>query len=254
MAAFADDEVQAVLPVRGGYGTIRILESLDYLPLQRHPKLFVGFSDITALHIALSSRLGLVTFHGPHPADGIGAPDGWSLLSEESFWSAVHGESTFPAAGRSLLPQSFDSSQLIPITPGVAEGRLIGGNLATICALLGTPFEIQTTGCVLFLEDVDEPPYRIDRMLAQLKLAGKLAAASGILLGQFTNCEPVAGKPSLSLQEVLSQYFDKMPIPVLSNFPAGHARDNVTLPLSVPVRLDATARRVTQLEPACLCV
>lgn len=250
LAALNDHEIQAVFPVRGGNGATRIVSSIAVEQLPTEPKIFVGFSDITALHLALQLRVGWVTFHGPHPADGIGRADTWPPISEESFWRALEATAIFPAEGRSVIPPGCKSSPWEVRRPGVAEGRLVGGNLSLLCALMGTPFEINTDGCLLFLEDVDEQPYRIDRFLAQLKLGGKLDRIAGVILGQFTHCNAPLEKPSLSLSTIFDDYFGHMTVPVISNFPSGHVPENVTLPLNIRMRLDATRQELIQLEPA----
>ena len=248
MAAFGDDSIRAVLPVRGGYGVMRLLDDLDFAEIARHPKIFVGFSDCTALHLALQRHCNLVTFHGPHPADGIGHPDGWSAPTEGSYWQLL--ETSGAASGaRSLLPASWEGGPLATMRRGIAEGRLVGGNLSLVCALLGTRHDIDCRDRILFLEEIDEPPYRIDRYLAQLKLAGKLECVAGVVLGQFTDCRAPVDRPSLDLDTVLHDYFGSLPVPILAHFPSGHARDNVTLPLNVRVRIDADRKQLILIEP-----
>lgn len=250
MEAFADEEVAAVFPVRGGTGVTRLLDMLDYSEIRRHPKILAGFSDITALHQAVQSQTGLITFHSPHPMDGLGMPDGLSDLSARTFWRAVLAESyTDSADGSYVVPLNSDErNHLVTFAPGKATGRLVGGNLALVCSVLGTPYELPTSGAILLLEDVAEQPYRIDRFLSQLRLAGKLDVLSGVILGQFTNCVAAAGKASLSLEEIFQDYFAGLAIPVLQNFPTGHTTDNVTLPLGVEVELDADEKTVAVLE------
>ncbi|MCA9230596.1 MAG: LD-carboxypeptidase [Planctomycetales bacterium] len=250
MAAFADPEVSAVFPARGGTGITRILDMLDYEVIRQNPKIFAGFSDNTALHLALQSQTGLVTIHSPHPMDGMGAPQGLSDLSARTFWRALLEEEYDSwSGGGYVVPLSNQERELVAtVFPGVARGRLVGGNLALIGALMGTPYEIETMGNILLLEDVEERPYRIDRFLSQLKLAGKLEGLAGILLGQFTDCQPVEGKSSLTLDEIFHGYFHDLNIPVVQNFPTGHSRDNATLPLNVQVELDADSRTLRILE------
>lgn len=254
MTAFTDPEVAAVFPARGGTGVTRLLDMLDYNAIRRHPKIFAGFSDNTALHLALQSQTGLVTFHSPHPMDGLGVEAGLSDLSDRTYWGALLADSYYDSTGK-LKQAGYE----VPLTQaerkaitqrhaGVARGRLVGGNLALVTALMGTPYEIDTTNNILLLEDVGEPPYRIDRFLSQLKLAGKLDVLSGVLLGQFTDCVPLDEKPSLTMETIFQDYFGKLGIPVLQNFPTGHCRDNATLPLNVPVELDADSGRLTILE------
>lgn len=254
MAALADDGVQAVFPARGGYGVTRILPLLDYDQIRAHPKILTGFSDITALHLAVQKKTGLVTFHSPNPMDGLGLPDGLDSVSARTFWRAL-GAQHYPRpggpgrrAGYVMPLGEAERAALGTLGPGVGRGRLTGGNLSLVCALLGTPFEMESRGRVLFLEEVDERPYRIDRFFCQLRLAGKLDGLAGVLLGHFTRCEPQPDEASLSLDQVLRDYVADLGVPVITGFPTGHHRTNVTLPLGAMVELDADRRRLTVLE------
>lgn len=250
MQAFGDPEVAAVFPARGGTGITRILDLLDYDLIRTHPKILTGFSDITALQLAIQSQTGLVTFHSPNPMDGLGRPEGFTALSARTFWRAVLADRYQDSQQESyeVLTEASEREKLSVLVGGVARGRLVGGNLALICSLQGTPYEIQTTGNILLLEDTGEQPYRIDRFLSQLRLAGKLDVLSGVVLGQFSECVPARDKPSLTLAEIFGDYFANLGIPVLQNFPTGHTADNATLPLGVEVELDADTKRLTILE------
>jgi muramoyltetrapeptide carboxypeptidase len=250
MQAFADPEVAAVFPARGGTGVTRLLDLLDFAQIRRHPKIVTGFSDITALHAALLGQAGLVTFHSPNPMDGLGMPEGFTDLSARTFWRAVLAESYSDRRSRGYEVPLLDSERekLATLVPGKAQGTLVGGNLALVCSLLGTPYEIDTTDNILLLEDIGEQPYRIDRFLSQLRLAGKLDVLAGVVLGQFTDCDAPEGKPSLTLAEIFEGYFSYLGIPVLQNFPTGHTPDNATLPLGVEVELDADAKRLMVVE------
>ncbi len=248
MAAFADPDVAAVFPARGGTGVTRLLDLLDYNVIRRHPKIVVGFSDVTALHLALQSQTGLVTFHGPHPMDGIGMPDGLSELTARTYWQALLADEYASDTGYEVPLTDQERETIVTMFPGKATGRLVGGNLALVVALMGTPYEIETNENILLLEDVNEQPYRIDRCLSQLKLAGKLDTLAGVLLGQFTKCEAPPDASSLTLEDIFRGYFGELGIPVLQNFPTGHCRDNATLPLNVDVELDADERTVKVLE------
>lgn len=252
MAAFADPESTAVWCARGGYGVVRLLDRLDFDLLERHPKVFVGFSDITALHLALQSRTGLVTFHGPNLQDGYGAAEGMSPTTEAALWRTIAAEqqnstemqlSTYAESG-------VGEVTLRSIVPGVANGRLTGGNLSVLAGLVGTPFEIDTAARILFLEDVDEPVYRVDRYLAQLALAGKLQAAAGILLGGFTMSEGSASGFDTDITALLDEYFGQLEVPVLAGLPAGHQRENWVLPMGALVEVNADAHRVSVIEHA----
>ena len=253
MAAFCDPRVKAILPGRGGYGITRILDQLDYAAIRANPKILIGYSDLTALHIAIQNKAGLITFHGPMAAGGLGSENNLTPFSAEYFWRAILRSAYLDDAGKPTplgyhidVPQSV--AQLRTLRPGVARGRLTGGNLALIVAVMGTEYEIDTKGRILFIEDIDERPYRIDRCLSQLKLADKLNGVAGVILGQFTGCDPLEGKPSLTLDEVFDDYFGGLDVPVIANFPAGHVDDNATLPMGGLVELDAHRGRLTLLE------
>lgn len=250
MQAVADPEVAAIFPTRGGTGITRLLDVLDYSVFRRHPKILAGFSDITALHAALQSQAGWVTFHSPHPNDGIGTEDGFPDLTARTFWRALLAENYISREkpGYEVPLTEEERSKVTILSGGKAQGRLVGGNLSLVAALLGTPYEFDMTGNILFLEDVGEAPYRVDRMISQLRLSGKLEVLNGIVLGQFTDCEPAPGKPSLTLREIFADYFGGLGIPVIENFPTGHTHENTTLPLGVEVELDADSKKLTVLE------
>jgi len=225
-AAFADPEVDAIICLRGGYGTPRLLDRVDFDLLRRHAKPFIGYSDITALHVAISRYAGFVTFHGPLlNAD---------LLSERqpptesSLLNLLRGQLT---AGSVLAhPVAYP---LTTVAPGVAHGRLQGGNLSMIAATLATPYALEADGVILFIEDVNEPLYRIDRLLTQLRLAGVLAKLRGVLVGDVAGVDPTA------LALLLKQMLGPLRIPVLAGWRSGHCDPNLTLPLGALVRLDA---------------
>ncbi len=250
MKAVTDPQVAAIFPARGGTGVTRLLDTLDYSVFSRHPKIFAGFSDITALHSALQQHAGWVTFHAPHPMDGLGMPAGLTPLSARTFWRAVLAESytNRQQSGYEIPLTDEERQTIVTFAAGKAEGKLVGGNLSLVCATLGTPYEFDMTGNILLVEEVAEAPYRIDRFLSQLRLAGKLEQLAGVVLGQFTDCEPADGKPSLTLDEIFDGYLADLGIPILRNYPTGHTPDNATLPLNIPVELDADAKTITLLE------
>ncbi|HOB75112.1 MAG TPA: LD-carboxypeptidase [Phycisphaerae bacterium] len=253
MAAFRDPAVKAIFPGTGGFGVTRMLDQLDYDVIRANPKILLGFSDITGLHLAIGRKTGLITFHSPVLMYGLGSREDLSDFSAEYLWRAVLYSSYFDWAGDPLEPgYSYyipsEVATLRTLAPGKAQGRLTGGNLSLICALMGTPYEIETDGRVLFLEDVNEEPYRIDRFLSQLRLAGKFDRVAGVILGTFTGCETKKGSDSLSLAQVFNDYFANLPVPVVVGFPAGHARHNATLPMNALVELDASTRRIRILE------
>lgn len=246
---FRDPSVDGVFAIRGGYGTPQILDRIDYDLIRRNPKVFLGYSDITAMHLAIHQRTGLVTFHGPMP---LARFPGFTQAAfrRAIFDSAPLGTVSNPPATDPLRP----AHNLRAIRPGKARGRLIGGNLTLVCTLMGTPYEIDTRGKILMLEDVGEEPYRIDRMLTQLRLAGKLDAAAGIIWGECSDCGPKDYKPSfestISTGEVAQNIFGSLKIPVLSGLTIGHTDDQLTLPVGVMATLDADAGQLVIEESA----
>ncbi|MCA1630867.1 MAG: LD-carboxypeptidase [Acidobacteria bacterium] len=246
-AMFRDPEVKAVFCIRGGYGSMQLLDRVDYDLIRRNPKVFVGYSDITALHLAINRHAGLATFHGPIVLSS------FTDYTQRSFRQALFD--TRPA-GKLTNPQ--ESNQLRPEHPlrtvrtGTATGQLVGGNLSLVAALMGTPHEIETRGRILFIEDVGEEPYRIDRMLTQLRLAGKLDQAAGIVFGECSECAPNDYKPSFAwdytLGEVLDQILGSTRVPVLSGLTIGHTADQLTLPLGVTATLNADEKTLELKE------
>ena len=180
--------------------------------------------------------------------DGLGAEDGFSDLTARTYWRAFLAEEYGAEEGYVIPLTQRERESLRVSSPGVASGRLVGGNLALVCSVLGTPYELEAEGSILFLEDVGEQPYRIDRFLSQLQLSGILDRLNGVLLGQFTDCEPAEGKRSLSIDEIFDHYFSGLRIPILENFPTGHCQDNATLPLNIEVELDADNRTLRILQ------
>lgn len=246
MQAFTDPEIAAIFPGTGGYGTMRMLDLLDFDKIRANPKVLIGFSDITGLHMALAVKCNLVTFHSPNPQWGLGSYDNLRPFPAKYFWRNLLAEKNRGTAGFTYELPTWEP--LGTFAGGVGTGPLCGGNLSLVSALTGSEYELDTEGRVLFLEDVNEAPYRIDRMLRQMQLAGQLEKPAAVILGQFSRCEPDSGETSLSLAEVFLDYFDGAPYPVVCNFPAGHVRMNATLPFGVPVTVDAEQRVVRVLE------
>ncbi len=248
MEAFLDDEVDAIFCTRGGYGCMRILDQLDYEKIRAHPKILLGYSDVTALHAALNRQAGLVCYHGPGPSSGLGTKEGPTDFSKKSLFQALEsGESASAVAQPGYtLTVPKDVAQVASFGSGKAAGRLVGGNLSLISALEGTPYAIDCRDAILMIEDVNEAPYRIDRMLAQLKLAGKLEQIRGAILGQFTTEfvreDKLTEDARFDTNGVLQQYFENAGIPVLMNFPIGHHRQNATVPLGAQVEINADTR------------
>ncbi len=223
---FDDARIDAIMCARGGYGSLRILPLLDYERIAAHPKVFIGFSDVTALLAAITGRCGFAAFHGPVVTSLAGA-------SESTLTALL-------AAVASDAPLILSAPTAVTVQPGAAAGAVCGGNLTTLCHLLGTPFQPSFRNRILFLEDRGEAAYRIDRMLTQLKLAGCLEGLRGLVLGAFTDCG--------SLQEILgivSECLADTALPILAGMEAGHTEPNLTLPLGVKALLDADRRSLS---------
>lgn len=227
---WADPEVKALIAARGGYGCLRLLPLLELDLIRRHPKIFVGFSDISVLHAAIGGETGLVTFHGPMLTT-LAKSDRPSL---DAFFEMLTGRH----------PETIKPAGLEVLKSGNTCGRLVGGNLASLVHLVGTPWEQPWAGAVLFLEDVCEAPYRIDRMLTHLHAAGRFAGLAGLILGTFEGC----GDPEPIWQRLTELFADES-FPVWANFPAGHSLNNHILPLGLPVMMDS-AKGVLQLASA----
>jgi muramoyltetrapeptide carboxypeptidase len=234
--AVADPEIDAIWALRGGYGTMRLLQSLDLSPLRKQPKAFIGFSDNTALHLALA-RSGVVSFHGPH-AGGAFPP-----FSEACFRAILFENE---AAGELPLPPSDEAP--VTLAGGVAEGELIGGNLSLLAALCGTAIAMEARDRIVVLEEVGEATYRIDRSITQLLLCGALDGAAGLALGRFT--ERPAATHDRQLEDVFGEVAIRLGVPAVLGFPVGHVDHNWCLPLCTQARLDADRRTLAILEPA----
>jgi muramoyltetrapeptide carboxypeptidase len=235
MRAFEDHETQAIIALRGGYGCSRLIPLLQERRLRNFPKIFMGFSDLTTLHMFFRRRFGWITFHGPMAAS-IGK---LSFDQEAHLLSLLTNPNYRPMLG-------FE--QLEMWKPGVAEGILTGGCLSIVATSIGTPYEIKTEGKILFLEDLGEPPYRLDRALTHLRLAGKLEGIEGLLLGDFLDCEPTQG--DYSAKEALQEVLKDLKVPILAGFPAGHGLSNWAIPFGAKVRMNATNRSIEFLESA----
>ena len=222
---WADQEVKALFAARGGYGSLRIAADIDMQLIRSHPKILVGFSDITVLLCAIGKQTGLVTFHGPTV----------STLATNNHDSATN---LFETITGSRPPEPIRPDRLEILSPGDASGRLTGGNLTNLCHLLGTPFEPDWRKTILFLEDIGEASYRIDRMLTHLAAAGKLTEITGLLLGDFTDC----GDTEFVWQRALELTGGK--IPIWGNFPVGHDKQNRTLPVGVAAKMDSGSGRL----------
>lgn len=242
---FSDTEVKAVFCIRGGYGSPQLLDRLDYDLIRSNPKIFLGYSDITALHLAINKFSGLVTFHGPVMLSS------FSKYTFDHFYKALF-DTTPVGTIRNSDAKNFlrEAFPVRTIRPGKAKGRLTGGNLSLISALMGTPYEIETAGRIVCIEDVDEEPFRIDRMLTQLSLAGKLSAAAGIAFGRCSGCEVKDSSQTwdYSLGEVLDNILGKLDIPVFYGLNFGHTSEQATLPFGVEAEIDADEGVITVTE------
>ncbi|HEY7213478.1 MAG TPA: LD-carboxypeptidase [Thermoanaerobaculia bacterium] len=246
-AMFADPEVRAIHCVRGGWGCARLLPLLDWKTLARNPKILLGYSDITALLLALHAKTGLVTFHGP-----VGTSQ-WNPFNVGYMKRVLQeGEAvTFEnlkEVGEDDL--TVVENRVQTLRPGTARGRLLGGNLSVLASLVGSGYLPDWDGCVLFLEDVEEAPYRIDRMLTQLRLAGILERARAVIWGQCSDCRPGEGFGSLTIGEVLQDHIKPLGVPAWQGAMIGHVEKQFTLPIGVEVEVDAAAGTVRMLEPA----
>ncbi len=244
--AFQDKEIDAIWCVRGGYGASRLLPDIDFDLIKRNPKILIGYSDITALHVAIQQQTGLVTFHGPVAAGDL-------PLNTIEHLKAVLFDGN-PA--HSILASSQDSTsaeyQPFTISSGHATGRLTGGNLSLLAAMAGTVYEPIFRNKLVFMEDLGEVPYRIDRMLTQLLQATDLKKAAGIALGVFNECQPKPDAPSLTLAEMLRDRLGNLGIPVVYGIPFGHVSYQATLPYGIKAALDADKQELNLLETSVL--
>jgi muramoyltetrapeptide carboxypeptidase len=245
---FNHREVAAVWAARGGSGSLGLLPRIDYGLLRRHPKILIGFSDVTALPLAFVRHAGLVSFHGPV---GVSTFSEFSVEHMLGVLMEPTPQRVLPLAEENLA-RADEMPQYRPRTfrAGKAEGRLVGGNLSLVCATVGTPYGIEGRGHLLFLEEIGEAPYRIDRMLLQLQLARVTSDASGVAMGVFQRCEPPDADPSLTLAETLQERMTELRVPSAYGLSFGHIPRQVTLPVGIRARLDTEARTLTLLEPA----
>lgn len=251
MNAFLDPEVRAIFCVRGGYGSMRLLPYLDYELIRDHPKILVGYSDITALHCALISQSSLACFHGPLCAGELiqtTTPD-WTRSTLTEILNHA-SEGTRCIANKDAFPG------LTSYKRGSAEGVLLGGNLTLLAALTGTGYLPSFEGAILFLEEINEAPYRVDRYLTQLILSGVLRGVKGVLIGQFTGCvdsgHHVENPERQTVEQVLIERLSTLDVPIMGGLPFGHVAGNLTLPLGIRARFDTETFQLELLEPAVL--
>lgn len=229
-AMIEDRNIKAIICARGGYGTPRIIDKIDFELIRENPKIIIGYSDITALLLALYKRSGLICFHGPMVRD-LNKDDGRNFHFLNRILS---------------IPEPFnvDLSESRVLVQGRAEGTILGGNLSLLASLAGTPYMPSLEGSILLIEDRGEPVYRVDRMLNQLRLGNFLANISGVLLGEFKECGD-----SDEIERLVADFFRESDIPVVAGFPAGHGDKNITIPIGVSAEVDTSKRRLTFPEP-----
>jgi muramoyltetrapeptide carboxypeptidase len=247
---FERKDVQAIMCARGGYGCARILPFLNYELIENNPKVLIGFSDVTAIQYALYKRNNLITFHGPVSIST------FSSFSIKNFQNVLLNPSEELKLENSKTDNNFNPYGITVITEGKVEGELIGGNLSIVVSMIGTDYDIELSGKIIFLEEFLEEPYRIDRMLTQMIQAGKFANAAGIALGVFKMCEPSKTNPSFSdsfsLIEVLKDRLGNLGIPVVYGLSFGHIADKFTLPFGVTAELNSDTKQLKLLEPGVL--
>jgi muramoyltetrapeptide carboxypeptidase len=241
---FADESIKAVFCVRGGYGSGQILKFIDFDLVKKNPKVFLGYSDITAMHQAINRFTGLITFHGPVLLSA------YTNFTANALKPILFGEAQYPLVltnpdGLSGIRKVFP---MRTINKGKATGKLVGGNLSMVASLMGTKYEIETNDKILFLEDVGEAPFRIDRMLGQLSIAGKFDKVKGIVFGKCEDCDGNESTWDASLGEVLDYYFKPLNIPVFYGLLFGHSSNQLTIPINIQAELDATNQTLTLLE------
>ncbi len=230
---FRNKQIKAIFSIRGGYGSGRLLDKIDYKLIRNNPKIFVGYSDINALQLAFFCKTGLITFAGPMVA--VDFHDEVSSFTEEVFWRTITSNKKI---GKLQNPRK---EKFYLLNKGRAGGRILGGNLSLLNSLIGTEYLPKLKGAILLLEDIHEAPYRIDRMLNQLRLAKIFKQINGVMLGHFVDCvEQDPTKKSFTLNEVIVEYFQSLKMPVLYNIKHGHIKDNITIPYGVKCVLNAT--------------
>ena len=247
--AFADRSIAGIHAIRGGWGSARLLPYLDFDAIRRNPKVLIGYSDITALLLSIHAKTGLITFHGPI---GLGRWDAWSL---DYYRRVLMGGEAVTYSNKQGI--SGDRNSLVQVefrtlthAPGKARGRLLGGNLTVLTAILGSPYLPDWDDAILFCEDVGEDLYRVDRMFTQLKLAGVLSKIKGFVFGSCSECGPGEGYASLTLEEIIRDHIKPLGVPAWQGAMIGHAQPQWTLPVGAQVEIDGSAGTIRLLEPA----
>ncbi len=234
---FADSSIKGIFCARGGYGVHRILDKIDYEMIKKNPKFFCGYSDITGLHLAFNQICGFVTYHTPMASTEL-------YKKQDELTISDFEKIVFDGVTKRELQNIPRDEKVKTLVSGESKGILVGGNLSLVVDLIGTAFEVDTKGKILFLEDVEEAPYAIDRKLMQLKLAGKFDECSGVILGGYTDCIADEGKPSLTLEEIFRDVLGDINKPVVYGFNCGHCMPTTSIPLGVEINLNATLGKI----------
>ena len=236
---FEDKSIKGIFAIRGGYGASRLLHMLDYNMIKKNPKVFAGYSDVTALHNVLNEKCKLITFHTPMASTEL-------YKGVDDYTMDYFKKNIFSNAPLGIL-KNPEGQEIKTLVSGKAKGKLVGGNLSLVVSSMGTPYELDTKGKILFLEDVDEYPYRIDRMLLQLKQCGKFKDAAGIILGAWTNCKANEGDNSLSLMEVFEELIKTEKKPTIYNLACGHCMPTISIPLGSEVKINGDKSEIIVL-------
>lgn len=245
---FRDPDVKAIWAIRGGSGCISLLKHLDFALIRKHPKILLGYSDITALHLAIHRHAGVVTFHGPVASS---TPSSYSNEHMLAVLMEPRANYTIPMAPENARRAVLEPHYAVrTVHGGTATGPLMGGNLSLVSALAGTPYAADFRDSLLFVEEVNEEPYRIDRWMTQLDLAVGLDKAAGVMVGICENCGPQGNGSSLTLDETWDVHLQPLHIPAVTGYSFGHIRNQFTIPVGVRATLDTAAQTLTLLEPA----
>jgi len=236
---FEDKSIKGIFAIRGGYGASRLLDMLDYNMIKKNPKVFAGYSDVTALHNVFNEKCKLITFHTPMASTEL-------YKGVDDYTMDYFKKNIFSNAPLGIL-KNPEGQEIKTLVSGKAKGKLVGGNLSLVVSSMGTPYELDTKGKILFLEDVDEYPYRIDRMLLQLKQCGKFKDAAGIILGAWTNCKANEGDNSLSLMEVFEELIKTENKPTIYNLACGHCMPTSSIPLGSEVKINGDKSEIIVL-------
>ncbi len=237
---FEDREIKTIFSLRGGYGSLRILDRINYSLIRNNPKIFTGYSDLTALQCALFKKSGLISFAGPMVA--VEMADGLDPFTKNCFWKILTSSEE-----KTILFNPPDQPIKV-LKEGICEGILVGGNLSILLSLVGTDYLPDLRHCILYLEEIGEEPYRIDRMFVQLKMSGILDSVAGLILGSFLDCDPKNDVPSLTLDRIFADYTSNLNIPVITNFAHGHIRKKLTPPFGIKCRMNTSVNGIELLE------